>query len=59
VLKVVVYVCDYDKIKSAMGVLFSDCIALGVKQARTQHGLLYGTREVDAVLSNQTEEASA
>ena len=29
-----------------MGVLISDCITSGVKLARHQHGLLYGTREV-------------
>lgn len=31
VLKIFVYVCGYDKDKSAMGDLFSDCIVLGVK----------------------------
>lgn len=29
-----------------MGVLISDCITSGVKLTGTQHGLLYGTREV-------------
>ena len=36
--------------KSAMGDLISDCTALGVKQARLYHRLLYGTGEVDTVL---------
>lgn len=36
--------------ESAMDDLFSDCIAPGVKQAGTYHGLLYGTREVAVVL---------
>ena len=36
--------------ESAMGVLFSDCIVLGVKWARPYHGLLHGTREVVAAL---------
>ena len=29
-----------------MGVLITDCITSGVKLARHQHGLLYGTREI-------------
>jgi len=53
VLKVAVYVCGYDKNKSAMGDLISDCTALGVKQARLYHRLLYGTGEVDTVLLTQ------
>lgn len=32
--------------KSAMGDLISDCTALGVKQARLYHRLMYGTGEV-------------
>ena len=33
-----------------MDVLITDCIASGVKLARLQHGLLYGTREVAIVM---------
>jgi hypothetical protein len=32
-----------------MDVLITDCITSGVKLARHQHGLLYGTREVAIV----------
>lgn len=37
-----VYICD----PSAIDDLITDCITSGVKLARLQHGLLYGTREI-------------
>lgn len=46
-LKTSSYVCICEK--SAMGGLITDCTASGVKLARLQQGLLYGTREVAIV----------
>ena len=42
------YVCICEP--SAMDDLITDCIISGVKLARLQHRLLYGTREVAMVL---------